>query len=306
MDRAGIEKLLSAPLEELIIEASRVRREKAGSGIELCGIVAAKSGACPEDCKFCAQSARHCTHIPEYPLKSAEEIALAAREAKGNGASRFGIVTSGNKLTRPELDVICGAIRKINNDAGITVCASLGALDETDFHALKDSGLTRYHHNIETSRRFYPEIVSTHEYAERINTIKAAKGAGLQVCSGGIIGLGETWLDRIAMAFLLKELDVDAVPLNVLIPVRGTPMEGTGMMAPFDVIRTIALFRIVMEGKDVKVAAGREIVLKDFGALMYMAGANGMMVGGYLTVAGRTIAEDLALAEEVRRLWKNG
>ena len=304
MNRKEIDKLSKAPLEELIIEAGRVRREKAGSDIELCGIVNAKSGSCPEDCKFCAQSAHHCAGISEYPLKSIKEITQAAREAKDNGAGRFGIVTSGNRLTGAELDIICGAIKEINNDVGIAVCASLGALDENNFRALKDAGLARYHHNIETSERFYPEIVSTHEYIERINTIKTAKAAGFQVCSGGIIGLGENWSDRIDMAFLLKELDVDAVPINVLVPVEGTPMGRAKKISPFDVIRTIAIFRIVMEGKGVKVIAGRETVLQDFGALMYMSGANGMMVGGYLTIAGRTVAEDLELVEKVRRLWK--
>jgi len=303
MDKLEAKRLLSLPIEELLAKANEVRQECAGSGIELCGIINAKSGACPEDCKFCAQSAHHSADIMEYPLKSRDEIVEAAKKARENGAARFGIVTSGNKLTRDEVSEVAVAIKEIGQSAGISPCASLGALDQGSFSMLKEAGLKRYHHNIETSERFYPNIVSTHDYSERINTIRTAKEMGFEVCSGGIIGMGEDWEDRIDMALLLKELDVDSVPINILVPIKGTSMESQEMMSAFDVIRTIALFRIMLRDKVVKVAAGRESALKDFGALMYMAGANGMMIGGYLTIAGRSVREDLALVEEIRKLW---
>ena len=295
--------LTSLPLDELVSLANRTRRAYAGRDIELCGIINAKSGACGEDCKFCAQSARHNAETEEYPLKDKDTIVAAAMTARENGAERFGVVTSGNRLTREEVVVIADAIREIVNDAGILPCASLGALDEESFLALREAGLTRYHHNIETSEEFYPNIVSTHPFSERVDTIKAAKKAGLEVCSGGIIGLGETWQDRISMARLLKDLDVDSVPLNFLVPIKGTPLENAERVSPFDAVRTIALFRVILRDKTIRVAAGRESVLKDFQGLMYMAGANGMMIGGYLTIAGRSVEEDIALAEEVRNTW---
>lgn len=284
--------------------ASEARRRGVGSRIEVCGIVNAKSGKCGEDCRFCAQSAHHSTEIFEYPLKSAQEIVTAAKAAKENGASRFGIVTSGNRLNDKEVGVIAEAVKLISRDVGIGACASLGALDEKALKELKDSGLTRYHHNLETSRTFYPRIVSTHTYDERVNTVVAAKKAGLEVCSGGIIGLGETWQDRLEMALTLKELDVNAVPLNILVPIKGTPLGNVEPLSAAEALRAIALFRLILSDKDIKVIAGRETVLKDSHFLMYMAGANGMMVGGYLTVGGRGVDEDKLLLKEIRELWK--
>lgn len=303
MNLSEASKIIDMPLEEVLGLASKIRREKIGRELEICGVINAKSGSCSEDCKFCAQSAHYCTDIEEYPLKDYDEIVRKAAEAKENGADRFGIVTSGNRLTSEEIALVAYAIRRIKEDVGIIPCASLGALDADSFRVLKDAGLSRYHHNIETSERFYGSIVSTHDYSERVNTVKNAKEAGLEVCSGGILGMGETWQDRIDMAFLLKELEVDSVPLNFLVPIKGTPMEDTKMIAPLDAVRTIALFRLILGGATIKVVAGRESVLKDFQGMMYMAGANGMMVGGYLTIAGRSVEEDQILISEIKRLW---
>ncbi len=305
MDIKGLNYLVTLPLEELIREANRVRRECLGDRIELCGIVNAKSGACSEDCKFCAQSSRHLADINSYPLITPEEIYQEAVRAKMNGAMRLGIVTSGNSLTAEEIGILAEAIRKIGKDIDIDLCASLGALEKGSFQVLKDAGLSRYHHNIETSGRHYPEIVSTHDHEERINTIKTAKSMGFEVCSGGIIGMGETWQDRIDMAVTLKELDVDSVPLNMLVPIEGTPLGKIETISPADAIRTIAIFRLILRDKTIKVAAGRESVLQDHQDMIYAAGANGMMIGGYLTIAGRAVSEDLALVEEVRNTWKN-
>ena len=304
MERREIEALLELPLPELIAYADKVRAEETGSRVELCNILNAKSGMCPEDCKFCAQSARHHTDASTYPLKTKGEMLEAARRAKEIGASRFDIVTSGNALTKEEVSSIAEAVSEITRDIGIKMCASLGRLDEECLALLKKAGLSRYHHNIETSPRYYPKIVTTHSFDERLSTIRAAKKAGLEVCSGGIIGMGEQWQDRIDMALILKELDVDSIPINILVPIKGTAFENVKPLSPIDAVRTIAIFRIILKNKIIKIAAGRESALKDFQALAFMAGANGMLIGGYLTIRGRAVEDDLKLVEEVERAWQ--
>jgi biotin synthase len=304
MDRGEIEALLALPLAELLNRADTVRHNEAGDDIELCNIMNAKSGRCGEDCKFCAQSARHATGAAEYPLKSRAEMLQAARQAKEIGAARFDIVTSGNRLTDDEIARVAEAVSEITSTVGIAMCASLGRLGEKSLTLLKQAGLSRYHHNIETSPAFYPRVVTTHRFEERIETIRAAKRAGLEVCSGGIIGLGESWADRIEMALLLKELGVTSVPINLLVRIPGTPFESLAPISCVDAIRTIALFRCVLRDRIIKIAAGRESVLKDFQAMAFMAGANGMLIGGYLTLRGREAQEDRGLLEEVKKAWR--
>ncbi|MEK6727990.1 MAG: biotin synthase BioB [Candidatus Omnitrophota bacterium] len=304
MKKELINSFLKLPLSELISIADKVRREFAGTNLDLCSILNAKSGLCGQDCKFCAQALRHKTKIPVYPLKTKKEIFDAARRAKDIGAERFDIVTSGDSLSKEELKVICEVITEITKELGIKMCASLGAMGEEALKELKQSGLTQYHHNIETSAGYFPKIVTTHTFQDRVNTIKAAKNAGLRVCSGGIIGLGETMEDRVEMALCLQELNVDSVPLNILVPVKGTPLEGKPPITCEEVIRTIAIFRIILKDKVIKIAAGRESLLKDFQALGFMAGANGMLIGGYLTIKGRSVEEDWRLAEEIKKIWQ--
>jgi len=296
--------LLRSPLPEVISRADKIRRDHAGEGLELCSIINAKSGRCAEDCKFCAQSCHYSTGGLSYPLKDKDEIIEAAKKAKDIGAEKFGIVTSGNRLDAKEIDSIAEAIYTINKDIGIVPCASLGALDKEELKTLREAGLTRYHHNIETSKRFYPSVVSTHSFKERLKTIETAKKTGLQVCSGGIIGMGETWQDRVDMAETLESLGVDSVPINLLVPIKGTPFESMGTISCNDAVRTIAIFRIILKGRVIKIAAGRESVFKDFQALGFMAGANGMLIGGYLTVKGRDVESDHHLIREIERLWK--
>jgi len=303
MESVDIDFLLNTPLLELISFANKIREYAIGSKFELCSIINAKSGSCSEDCKFCAQSSCYNTDISTYPLKDKNEIVDAAKQAKKIGAKNFGIVTSGNRLNDKELNTIASAISQIKSEIGIEVCGSLGALQKSQLSMLKDAGLSLYHHNIETSARFYPHIVSTHSFEERVNTIKAAGQVGLEVCSGGIIGMGETWQDRIDMALLLKELDVDSVPLNLLVPIKGTPMESFETISCTDAVRTICIFRILLKDKTIKIAAGRETVLKDFQSMGFTAGANGMLIGGYLTVKGRAVEEDQKLVEETKSLW---
>ena len=297
------EMFLNTPLEELVFRANEVRKNYIGTKLELCSILNARSGLCSEDCKFCAQSARHCTDVSTYPLKSKEEIIQAAQNAKAVGADKFGIVTSGNRLTGREINVVAQAISQIKDEVGIAVCGSLGAMEKSQLKFLKDAGLSRYHHNIETSRRFYPQIVSTHSFDERINTINSARQVGLEVCSGGIIGMGETWQDRIDMAYTLKQLDVDSIPINILIPIKATPLESAQPISPEDAIRTICIFRIILKDKIIKIAAGREATLKNSQVKGFMAGANGMLIGGYLTVKGEGLEADYALIEEIKKVW---
>ncbi|MFH1519410.1 MAG: biotin synthase BioB [Candidatus Omnitrophota bacterium] len=303
MNSQNINFLLSLPLPELLALANKTRKDYLGSKFELCSIINAKSGYCGQDCKFCAQSTHHSADISTYPLKKKQEILKAAKKAKDTGAEKFGIVTSGNCLAAKELEEIILAIFSIRKEVGIVVCASLGALSEKELKRLKAAGLTRYHHNIETSRRFYQQIVSTHDFGQRVDTIKAAKAVGLEVCSGGIIGMGETWQDRIDMAYTLKELDVDSVPINILVPIKGTSLENLKPISCNDVIRTLAIFRVILKDKPIKIAAGRESALGDFQGLGFMAGANGMLIGGYLTIKGRELEADYRLIEEVKKIW---
>lgn len=303
MEKPNVDFLLKTPLSELITFADRVRKETVGPGLELCSIINAKSGLCSEDCKFCAQSSHHKAETAVYPLKDKDRIIEAARQAKENGAESFGIVTSGNRLSAEELKIIVEAVGQIKDKVKIDICASLGALEKTELTMLKQAGLSRYHHNIETSRRYYRQIVSTHSFEERVNTIKAAKSVGLDVCSGGIIGMGETWQDRIDMASVLRDLKVDSVPVNFLVPVQGTPFESLPLISCVDAVRTICIFRIILPGKTIKIAAGRESILKDFQAMAMMAGANGMLIGGYLTIKGRDLAQDHRFVKEIEKLW---
>ena len=295
---------LESSLGELIAQANKIRREFIGRKLELCSILNAKSGSCSEDCKFCAQSHKYKLNTPVYPLKTKQEIVAAAVRAKAIGAQKFGIVTSGNRLTPRELDIIVSAIVEIKNTLDISICGSLGALTRADLEKLKQAGLTRYHHNLETSRNFYPQIVSSHSFEERVATVKAAKEAGLEVCSGGIIGMGETWQDRLDLAYLLRELNVDSVPINFLIPIKGTPLGNLQPINYEDALRALCIFRIILKDKVVKIAAGRETVLKDCQAQGFMAGANGMIIGGYLTVQGQELSQEYKLIDEIKKLWQ--
>lgn len=304
MDRQELNTLSKLPLPDLIALANKVRQDRVGQSLELCSIMNAKSGLCAQDCKFCAQSRRHSTGITTYPLKNKAEMIAAAKRAKEIGAGRFDIVTSGNKLSKEELNVVADAVWEITNKIGIKMCASLGKMNEDELSLLKKAGLSRYHHNLEASPKYFNKIVTTHTFADRIKTIMAVKKAGLEVCSGGIIGMGETLDDRIDLALMLKELDVDSVPINILVPIKGTPFEAVNPLSADEAIRTIALFRIILKDKIIKIAAGRESVLKDYQIQAFMAGANGMLIGGYLTIKGSSIDEDYALITQIKKTWQ--
>ncbi len=291
---AGME---GADLFDFFSAAGRLRQRFSGDSIDLCAIVNAKSGACPEDCSYCAQSSKSSTGVVVYPLMKKEAVLEKAVEAKEAGVRRFCIVTSGRKVGRDELNYIASMIEGVRQ-TGLLPCATLGLLNRDELMFLKDHGLERYHHNLETSEKFFPEICRTHTYYDKLKTIEAAKGAGLSVCSGGIFGLGEAWDDRIDMAFALRELAVDSVPVNFLIPVKGTSLGTRDLLQPLDALKIISLFRFILPQKQIRVCGGRMQVLREFNSMVIMAGADSLLTGNYLTTTGRTFEDDLKLIRE--------
>ncbi len=299
MRKEDLLDFVQQPLLEIISIANSIRKRFCGNKFHLCSIINARSGLCSGDCAYCAQSKVSSARIDIYPMKEKEEIVSYACKMKELGSTRFSIVTSGERLTDRELKVIIESIPEIKK-MGIEVCASLGMLDKDQLSALRAAGLDRYHHNIESSPRFYPQIVSTHKIEDRIRTIELAKEVGLSVCSGGILGMGEDWQDRVEMALLLRNLDVDSVPLNFLLPIPGTPLGNREMIDPISALRCIALFRYALPNKEVRIIAGREKVFGDMQLIAFLSGANGMMVGGYLTTKGDPIQRDRALLDLLR------
>ncbi len=283
----------------LMALADEIREMYKGKKVSLCSIVNAKSGICPENCRFCAQSVHYETGAPVYPLLSAAKIIEKARVAKDRGAHFFGIVTSGTSIEqKDEWATIYEAIEGINK-IGIRPCGSLGMLKTEQARRLKDAGLFRYHHNLETSLSFFPNICSTHEYEEDIETNRVAKEAGLTVCCGGIIGLGETMAHRIEMAMTLRNIDVDSVPINILNAIPGTPLMGTPALSPLEILLTVAIFRFVLPGKDIKLCGGKEKNLRQLLPFAIVAGANSFMTGDYLTTAGRDASHDVEMIRDL-------
>ncbi len=271
----------------VLAAASEIREHFRGKQIILCGITNAKSGRCSEDCKFCAQSSHYPTDAPSYPLKSAKEMIAEAALTKKDGAQFFGIVTSGKQVrAKKEWSEIFKAIEGIRK-IGIFPCASLGILDDAKAGELKDAGLYRYHHNLETARSYFKNICTTHDYEENVATIRAAKAAGLSVCAGALFGMGEGITHRIELAATLRELHVDSVPINLLDPIKGTPLAGSRPLAPAEILMTIALYRFMLPDRDIKLCGGKEKNLRQLLPLGIVAGANSLMTGNYLTTTGR-------------------
>lgn len=284
----------------LFAEAGRIREQYVGSRVTLCSIINAKSGRCPENCAFCAQSAHHATAAATYPLVNEEEMVACAKQAEGNGASCYGIITSGTGIAKgPELDRICATLRRIRSEAGINPSCSLGIMDYETALILKEAGMVTYHHNLETSRSFFPSICTTHDYEEDVATVRAAKAAGLKVCSGGIFGLGESFGQRVEMAETLGELEVDSIPVNFLDPVEGTRLAEADFLTPLECLKTIAVYRFLLPDRQIKVCGGRERNLRELQSWIFMAGASGMMTGNYLTKAGRDPRVDRKLVSDL-------
>jgi biotin synthase len=287
-------------VHELFHVANRLRLNRFGNRIHLCSIVNAKSGNCPEDCGFCSQSARHVTQIEKYGLISTEEMVGAARKARGQGAYALGVVTAvrGYSAASSEFQKVVEGIRAIAADGRVEAHASLGIMGEEEFRQLKAAGLKEFNHNLETGRSYFPKICTTHTYDERVDTIRAAKAAGVRVCSGGIIGMGEEPLHRAELAFALRELDVDEVPLNFLVSVHGTRLQHVTPLAPLEMLKTIALFRWILPTKNIFICAGRQH-LGDVQSLIFTAGASGVMVGDFLTTKNRTVSDDLKMLRDL-------
>lgn len=287
--------LMDAPLEALSQAADQLRKHFCGDRFDLCTIVNGKCGKCSEDCKYCAQSAHYHTGLEEsYPLLSTEELVKGAAENKRQGVLRYSIVTSGRKLSGREVDQVCESIRAIREQVGIEVCVSFGLLGEEAFRKLKEAGASRVHCNLESSRRYFPQVCTTHTYDEKIETMKAARQAGLSVCSGGIIGLGETMEDRIDMVLTARELGVTSVPVNLLNPIPGTPYEHNPILAEDELRRVVAIFRFLIPDGNIRLAGGRGL-LEDKGARCFCSGANAAISGDMLTTAGITVERDLEM-----------
>lgn len=279
-------------MTELLASANAIRMHYVGDLVDLCTILNAKSGDCSEDCKFCAQSAHYKTSSQVYELIDYPEIKKRALEVQAQGAHRFSLVTSGRgAVDGQEFDQLLEIYRRLRKDTRLSLCASHGVINQRQAEQLKEAGVSMYHHNVETSESFYPEIVTTHAYEERTKTIKAVMAAGLEICSGGIFGLGERLEDRIAMAFELKALGVKSLPLNVLMPVEGTPLGNQSILEPMEILKTMAVYRFVIPESYIRYAGGR-IALQDKQQLGFESGVNAALVGDFLTTIGSDVEQD--------------
>lgn len=288
-------RLAEEPLEELRQAADEIRRKVCGSGFDLCTIVNAKCGRCSEDCRYCAQSAHYRTACEEsYPLLSTQELLEDARSNAQQGVLRYSIVTSGRRLSEEEVEQACESIRRIRAEVPIEVCVSFGLLDEVQFRKIKAAGASRVHCNLESSARYFPSVCTTHTYEEKIRTLQAAKRAGLSICSGGILGLGETMEDRIDMVLTARELGVKSIPVNLLNPIPGTPYENRVPLDNEEACRCVALFRFLIPDASIRLAGGRGL-LGDKGEACFLSGANAAISGDMLTTAGITVETDMEL-----------
>ncbi len=296
INQADFADILERPWSDmwpLLAEANRVRERYFGRQVSFCVITNAKSGLCSEDCAFCSQAAGAKGEIPRYPLPPQEELVAAAAQAARAGASRFSLVTSGRGLSsRREQEALLRTVAAIVDQVPIQVCASLGIVDRGFLKELQAAGVRRFHHNLEAAASFFPQICTTHTYAERVATIHAARDAGLAVCAGGILGLGETVAQRWELAQALKELAVDAIPLNFLHPLPGTGLAGRPLLSALEALQIIVAFRLLFPDRPLIICGGRQVTLRSLGPLIFAAGANCLMTGDYLTTKGRLPEED--------------
>ncbi|MDF3002351.1 MAG: biotin synthase [Bacillota bacterium] len=281
----------AADLKELCDGANKIRKALCGDTVDLCSIINGKSGGCSEDCKFCAQSSHNYTDIPEYSLLDTDTILADCKKHEGKGVHRYSIVTAGRELTHKELETVCDAYNRMKEECNISLCASHGLLSGDAFAALKQSGVSMYHENIETSKRNFPNICTTHTYEDKIHAIRLAQSAGLKVCSGGIIGMGETFEDRLDMAVSLAELGIESIPINALMPIKGTDYENLRQLTEDEILRAIAMFRFINPTARIRLAAGRSL-MEDSGRKAFFAGANATITGDLLTTSGNSIDQD--------------
>jgi len=287
----NLEFLLTINLKELCVGANKIRKKLCGEKMDLCTIINGRSGRCSENCKFCAQSGHHNTSINEYAFLDPDIILEDCKKNEANGVHRYSIVTAGRSLTGADFDKAIEAYKKMHEECKINLCASHGFLTEEEFIRLKEAGVTMYHENIETSKENFHNICTTHSYEDKIKEIKLAQKIGLNVCSGGIIGMGETWEDRIDMAISLSELGVISIPINVLMPIKGTPFGSLERIADEDILRTIAIFRYLNPTAYIRMAAGRSY-FSDGGTKIFLSGANATITGDMLTTVGNNTEQD--------------
>lgn len=292
---------LTCDLNELCEGADRIRAHFIGDKVDLCAIINGRSGRCPEDCKYCAQSAHHHTDCEVYDFLPEETIVEACKLHESEGVDRFSIVTAGRALTGTDFDKAIHAFETMHRECKIDLCASMGFLNEEQLHRLHEAGVTSYHHNIETSRRNFPNICTTHTYDQKIETLKKVKAEGMCACSGGIIGMGETWEDRLDMAISLAELGIDSIPINALMPIKGTPLEDLPQLTEDEILRTVAFFRYINPLANIRLAAGRALLTND-GELAFQSGASASITGNMLTTAAcATIRSDRQMLEALDR-----
>jgi len=292
--------LENSDLPYLFAASNEIRRYFRGNKVSLCAITNAKSGECFEDCKFCAQSHYYHTGIATYPLISLEEMLIRAEKAIFAGAHRFCLVTSGGQLSENEIEQICLGVSKIKEKfPGVKLDASLGKINYEHAKKLKEAGLDRYNHNIETTEEFFSQICTTHTYVDRIETIGILKKSGLEICCGGILGLGETEEQRIDFAFALKKLDVDSLALNFLNPIAGTPLENKPLLRPWDILKIIAIFRFILPKKELRLCGGRQKNLRSLQPLAFLAGIDATIIGDYLTTKGSAPQQDIEMLKDL-------
>jgi biotin synthase len=289
---------LTGDLTALCEGADEIRTALCGNHVDLCTIINGRSGKCSEDCKFCAQSGHHCTGIREYPFLSVEELVADCQRNADAGVHRYSIVTAGKSLSGKDFETALNAYQTMQSQCDIELCASHGLLTKEQFQRLWDSGVRMYHENIETSRRNFPNICTTHTYDDKVECIKIAQEIGFRICSGGIIGMGETWEDRIDMAISLAELGVDSIPINVLMAIPGTPFSELPPLSEEEVLRTIAIFRYYNPTADVRLAGGRSL-LSESGKTAFRCGANATITGNMLTTSGSNIESDFAMLHDM-------
>lgn len=291
---------IDCELDALLEGADKIREYFCGDKVDLCTIINGRSGRCGEDCKYCAQSAHNHTNCEVYDFLPKEKILAEALANEKEGVDRFAIVTAGRSLSGEDFEKAIDAYETIHKECKLDLCASLGFLTKEQFHRLHEAGVTSYHDNIETSRRNFPNICTTHTYDEKIATIKAAQEEGFCVCSGGIIGMGETWEDRLDMAVSLAELGIMSIPINALMPIPGTPLENLEQLSENDILRTIAFFRYINPEANVRLAAGRALITND-GEAAFSGGASATITGNMLTTSGSTIESDKKLLSGMGR-----
>lgn len=292
---------LTCDLKELCQGADKIREAFVGEKVDLCSIINGRSGRCPEDCKYCAQSAHNHTACEIYDFLPEEKILEACKMNESEGVNRFAIVTAGRALSGEEFEKAIHAYETMKKECKIDLCASMGFLTKEQLHRLHEAGVKSYHHNIETSRRNFPNICTTHTYDMKIETLKMVKEEGMCACSGGIIGMGETWEDRLDMAISLAELGIDSIPINALMPIKGTPLENQEQLTEDDILRTIAFFRYINPDANIRLAAGRALLTND-GETAFESGASATITGNMLTtVACATIRSDRKMLQDMGR-----